>query len=253
MQFSPIRLFSSFLFTLLILGQFLTSCDAQKGSQNQSDETPAQIDCSQSPANTMEDQLFNGKLEKNPAEITTLFLRGENSTIELPEMKNLRRVVVIECEPPFSLAFLADSKCLESLEIDACSDLEGLKIPFQDLKDLKRLSIRNSEYIGEEIFDLVNLTSLSLTRMDGFTPLTMNWAGLAKLKNLEIIEVIKSNLADVNDLLAQAPNLRELRIVDAQITEISDKICDLKQLTAVDLRSNEVANLPACVAKITDM
>lgn len=246
----PFRQYARFF--LFFLAVAISGCIAKQSHQaHENAALPSRPpECGQFPTHPQWELLTDGHLEQHPDSITTLYLNGESLFVDLPPLKNLRRVVVHNCRPPFSFAFLAESPCLDTLEMEACRQLHALQVPFKQLTALRSLTLRNCEYINEEILELEGLTSLSLTRLEDYSPLLLDWSGLAKLKSLQSLEVVKSNLSDLDGILKNAHNLRELRVVDGDLKEIGGQVCGLKLLEKVDLRDNEIRKVPPCISNI---
>lgn len=125
------------------------------------------------------------------------------------------------------------------------------------LKNLENLLLGNSvtgredlniiTELPDELFDLTNLKVLYL----GFVALDAISAKIAKLKNLEVLELSGNSIA-IPEAIYSLKKLKRLSLNRCELRDVSPKIGDLCELEYLNLDNNSLVYLPKEIEKLRD-
>ena len=83
--------------------------------------------------------ISKGKYGIREDSVTELIIRGNNQQWKLGNYIHLRSIQIEDCSAPLSFDFIKNSECINYISISFCKDIPSLKIPFQELTNLKTL------------------------------------------------------------------------------------------------------------------
>jgi Leucine-rich repeat (LRR) protein len=159
---------------------------------------------------------------------------------------------------------------LKELEISCFENLEDLPVEIGQLKKLEKIIIDNGNGCGmnvsipASIGDLTNLKVLRLfgaldPREIGPRPVVVTSkikplpARIAKLQNLEELDLGRNGLQTVPPEISKLKNLKKLGLDYNDLHDIPSFVGELKNLRELSINSNHVIKLPESLSKLSGL
>ncbi|MFN6437315.1 MAG: leucine-rich repeat domain-containing protein [Nostoc sp. DedSLP01] len=132
------------------------------------------------------------------------------------------------------------------------NNFKTLPLELLNLPNLRKLDISGNPL--ESILDVVTqillyLEELILIRVE----LTEIPDAIAQLTNLTQLHLDSNQITEIPEAIAKLTNLTQLHLSDNQITEIPEAIANLTNLTQLHLSSNQITQIPEGIAKLTNL
>ena len=156
---------------------------------------------------------------------------------------------------------------LKELEISCLENLEDIPVEIGQLNKLEKIIIDNGNGCGMNVSipaSIGDLTSLKVLRLFGalepgetgssvsakIKPLP---ATIAKLQNLEELDLGRNHLETIQAEISNLKSLRKLELDYNDLHDIPSFISELKNLRELSIRSNHVIKLPQSLSKVSGL
>jgi serine/threonine protein kinase len=128
-------------------------------------------------------------------------------------------------------------------------EIDEEKVDYQVIDGVLDLSQKNLKEIPEEIFDLVDITTLNLFG----NQITTLPSAIGKLVNLEELWVSHNQLTSLPPDIGKLVNLEKLYVFDNQLTSLPSEIGKLVNLKELVVSYNQLTSLPSEIGKLVNL
>ena len=115
-------------------------------------------------------------------------------------------------------------------------------------------TIKNPQAVLDKISELTEIEELTILDFN-FKP-ELKYNGFKNLKNIKTLLIKEhdgNTLSKIPDEFYSLTTLKELTIIEQNITSISDKIANLKNLEKLILASNSITTIPKAIAELKNL
>ena len=152
---------------------------------------------------------------------------------------------------------------LEELQISCLENLEDIPVEIGQLKKLEKIIIDNGNACQMNVSipaSIGELTNLKVLRLFGAlgpgeigSPVKPLPATIAKLQNLEELDLGRNRLQTLPPEISNLKNLRKLELDYNDLHDIPSFIGELKNLRELSIRSNHVIKLPQSLSNLSGL
>ena len=152
---------------------------------------------------------------------------------------------------------------LKELEISCLENLEDIPVEIGQLKKLEKIIIDNGNGCQMNVSipaSIGELTNLKVVRLFGAldpgetgSPVKPLPATIAKLQNLEELDLGRNHLETIPPEISNLKNLKKLGLDYNDLHEIPSFIGELKNLRELSIRLNHVIKLPPSLSKLSGL